>query len=773
MSIQFHQYPMPKLTCAACAEKIANRMAELSGVHADFNLANGNMTLEAPESYSCLELRNELQEITDRIEPGVQVGACKHERNAPKILHISSLSSNDCAEELVEAIQSLKEIKRASIHFMSQNLYIWPRPNINWTQTYAAIEQLTYQIEPKAHISEDVTYKDENEVHDHKTASIKEIASSFILLIFAVLAPIPPPLDLIIFALAYLIVGREVLLQALQGIRHGDIFNEHFLMSIASLGAFVIGQYPESVAVMLFYNLGEMAQDRAVGQSRQSVEALLDIQPEFAYLIDSTGGTKKLHPNEVAIGDHILIKAGERIPLDGVLIDGSGDLDMSAITGESALKEVSPGDEILSGAINVNGLLTIKVEKAYADSTVSVILDLVERAGSNKAPTERFITRFARYYTPVVVFSALALAILPPLVMGESFNDWIYRGLVFLVASCPCALVLSVPLTFYAGIGSASRNGVLIKGGEFLENLSKTKTFVFDKTGTLTHGEFVVDKVSNYGNLTEDRMLEIIAILESGSNHPIARAFTPYLPEHFSIDNLEEIAGHGLKGQLNGQEYALGNSKLMESLGITLPDLSLPSTTVHLALNGRYQGYVLLKDRVKKEASSALSSLKEMGIHELIMLTGDLKSSGELLAKEIGMDRVYTELLPQEKLEKLILLKEGREGYVAYVGDGINDAPVLTQADVGIAMGAAGSDAAIEAADIVITTDELDRLPKALELSRHTMSVAKQNIFFALSVKAVVLVLGALGLASMWAAVFADVGVAILCVLNAMRLIRR
>jgi len=576
-----------------------------------------------------------------------------------------------------------------------------------------------------------------------------------------------------LFALSYIIVGGSVVWKAIKNIAGGSVFNENFLMSIATIGAFLIGEYPEGVAVMLFYQIGELFQSYAVDQSRKSIAGLMDIRPDYANVLKN-GELVRTDPNAVQIGDRIVIKAGEKIPLDGKVIDGSSMIDTSALTGESVPREVEVGSDLLSGCININGVITAEVTKAFGESTASRILDLVENASSKKSNSEQFITKFARYYTPVVVLLAVILAIVPPLVIsGASFDDWIYRALSFLVVSCPCALVLSIPLSFFGGIGGASRRGILIKGSNYLEALAQTEIVVFDKTGTLTKGVFNVQEVHAEG-ISKEALLEYAAYAESYSNHPISlslkRAYGKEI-DSGRISEAEEISGHGVSAMVDGQKVLAGNSKLMENMHIPYDQSTLIGTVVHTAVNGHYIGYIIIADEVKADAAQAIRELKAAGIRQTIMLTGDNKNVGAKVAEELGLDQVYAQLLPGDKVEKLeeLFFKKSAKGKLAFVGDGMNDAPVLARADIGIAMGGLGSDAAIEAADIVIMTDEPSKIVTAIKISKKTLKIAYQNSAFAITVKVAVLILVAVGIASMWAAIFADVGVTIIAVLNAFR----
>ena len=578
---------------------------------------------------------------------------------------------------------------------------------------------------------------------------------------------------LIIYLTAYLIVGGDVVLKAFRNILKGQIFDENFLMSLATIGAFIIGEYPEGVAVMLFYQIGELFQDYAINKSRKSIADLMDIRPDYANVVRN-GETIKVDPDEVNIGEEIIVKPGEKIALDGKIIDGYSVIDTSALTGESLPREVSPGDDILSGCVNMSGLIRIKVSKEFGESTVSKILDLVENASSKKSESEKFITKFAKYYTPIVVIIAILLAIIPPLVLKDAtFNDWIYRALVFLVISCPCALVISIPLGFFGGIGGASAHGVLVKGSNYLEALSKTEMIVFDKTGTLTKGVFKVTEIVTK-NISKEKLLEIAAYAESYSTHPISISLQNAYGKNIDnskISDVEEIPGHGVKAIVEDKVVLAGNNKLMKKMSIEYSTDEVIGTVVHIAMDGDYKGYIVISDEIKLDSKIAIKNLKNLGIKKTIMLTGDSKVVGEKVANELGLDLVYTELLPADKVQKVeeFLKEKSKKGSLSFVGDGINDAPVLARADVGIAMGGLGSDAAIEAADIVIMDDEPSKIATTIKIAKKTLSIVKQNIFFALVVKFIVLILGAGGIATMWEAIFADVGVSVLAILNAMR----
>jgi len=576
-----------------------------------------------------------------------------------------------------------------------------------------------------------------------------------------------------LYLLSYIIVGEDVIRKALKNIIKGKVFDENFLMTVATIGAMLIGEYPEGVAVMLFYQVGELFQSYAVNKSRKSIASLMDIRPDYANL-KRGDELIKVDPDEVKTGDIIVIKAGERIPLDAKIIEGSSTVDTSALTGESVPREVETGDIILSGSININGVITAEVMKEYEESTVSKILDLVENASSKKSQSEKFITRFARYYTPIVVIIAAFLAVIPPLVIkGTEFSEWIYRALAFLVVSCPCALVISIPLSFFGGIGGASKKGILVKGSNYLESLSNTEIMVFDKTGTLTKGVFSVQDINPAG-ISKEELLELAAYAESYSNHPISNSIKQAYGKEIDngrISDVEEVSGHGVVATVDGKQVVAGNTKLMKKMNIPYYEGELMGTVVHLAVDNVYAGYILIADEVKSDSKHALEELRKTGIRQTVMLTGDTKNAAVRVAKELGIDIVYAELLPAGKVEKLeeLFQQKSQKGKLAFVGDGLNDAPVLARADIGIAMGGLCSDAAIEAADVVIMTDEPSKVVTAIRISRNTLEIAKQNIVLAIGIKVAVLILSAMGIATMWAAVFADVGVAIIAILNSFR----
>ena len=589
------------------------------------------------------------------------------------------------------------------------------------------------------------------------------------------LIPLPEWAEMGVFLICYAVAGWDIVWKAITNILHGQVFDENFLMTIATVGALILGEHSEGVAVMLFYQVGEWFQSYAVSKSRKSITSLMDIRPDYAN-VERDGKLIQVDPDEVKIGDTIIVKPGERVPLDGKIIKGVSALDTSALTGESMPREVEPGMDVISGCINQTGILTIETTKEFGESTVAKILDLVENASDKKGRTENFISRFARYYTPIVVFAALALAILPPLFLQQSFSIWIYRALTFLVISCPCALVISIPLSFFGGIGGSSKIGVLVKGSNYLESLAHAEVVVFDKTGTLTKGSFAVSEIHAV-DVKDSQLLEMAAYAEDYSNHPISlsiKAAYGKKIDNSRITDVQEIAGHGVQAVIDGKKILAGNAKLMERDHIKYAPSSSVGTVVYLACDGTYAGCIVIEDEIKSDAAAAIKNLKSSGIRRTVMLTGDADAVGKKVAGRLGLDQAYTELLPADKVDRLedLLKEKSEKGKLVFVGDGINDAPVLARADVGIAMGGLGSDAAIEAADVVLMTDEPSKIAAVMKIARKTIRIANQNIVFALGVKFLVLILGALGKANMWAAVFADVGVSIIAILNAIRAMR-
>lgn len=601
------------------------------------------------------------------------------------------------------------------------------------------------------------------------------IIATAVLFLTGSLLHLPELAEMGIFLACYVVIGWDIVWKAITNILSGQVFDENFLMTIATIGALILGEHSEGVAVMLFYQVGEWFQSYAVSKSRKSIASLMDIRPDYAN-VERDGKLVQVDPEEVSIGDTIVVKPGERIPLDGIIINGVSALDTSALTGESMPREVAPGAEVISGCINQTGILSIRTTKESGESTVAKILDLVENASDKKGRTENFITRFARYYTPAVVFAALALAILPPVITGQSFSIWIYRALTFLVISCPCALVISIPLSFFGGIGGASKIGVLVKGSNYLESLAHAEMVVFDKTGTLTKGSFAVSEIHPVG-MDESQLLELAAYAEDYSNHPISASIKKAYGKKIipnRISDVQEIAGHGVQAVIDGKKVLAGNAKLMEREHIRYQSSGAVGTVIYLACDGTYSGSIVIEDEIKQDAPSAIRQLKSSGIRKTVMLTGDADAVGQKVSGRLGLDQAYTELLPADKVDRVeaLLRKKTEKGKLVFVGDGINDAPVLARADVGIAMGGLGSDAAIEAADVVLMTDEPSKIAAVMKIARKTIRIANQNIVFALGVKFLVLILGALGYANMWAAVFADVGVSVIAILNAIRAMR-
>ena len=595
------------------------------------------------------------------------------------------------------------------------------------------------------------------------------IAAAVLFIIFTLLKP-EGFTRFILFMMPYLTVGLPVLKKAAVNILHGQVFDENFLMCLATIGAICIGEYPEAVFVMLFYQVGNLFESIAVGKSRNSISALMDICPEYVN-VERDGKVEQIDPDEASVGDIIIIKPGEKVPLDGIITEGSSSLNTTALTGESMPMDVSAGDSVINGCININGLLKVKVTKEYSDSTVAKILELVENSAENKAHTENFITKFARYYTPIVVIFALILAFLPPVFLGGDFKDWMMRALNFLVVSCPCALVISIPLSYFSGIGCASRNGILIKGSNYMEAVTKADTVVFDKTGTLTKGSFFVTEIHPVG-MSEEELMEITAVAESFSDHPISLSLKKACKAQLDtgrVSDTEELSGRGVKAVVDGKIVFAGNARLMEEVGCEYIDCDSFGTVIHTSVDGKYAGYIIISDKIKDDSKSAIAALKSAGIKNTVILSGDKKAVAKKIGEELGIDTVYSELLPSDKVEKLSEIIDKSSGSVIFVGDGINDAPSLSRADVGIAMGALGSDAAIEAADIVLMDDKPSKIPLTLKIAEKTKNIVRQNIIFAIAVKILVLILSALGMSNMWQAVFADVGVSVIAIINAMR----
>ena len=709
------------------------------------------------------------------------------------MLSIEGLDCPNCAAKVERKINTLEGIKEATVDFLGKKIVVLA-DEISENELVELIQTEVDKIEDGVKVFVPKVQAGESSSEGEDTGKIKKkLLIGGILFVLGIFVPktlfIP---KLAVFLVSYLVIGGDVLLSAFKNILNGQVFDENFLMAIATIGAFAIGEYPEGVAVMLFYQLGELLQGIAVNNSRKSIVSLMDIRPDYAN-IKVGEGIKKVSPEEIKVGEIIVVKPGEKVPLDGKIVKGVSTFDTSALTGESLPREAKAGDDVLSGFINKNGLIEIQVAKVFSESTVSKILYLMENAGSKKSKTENFITKFARYYTPVVVITALIVAIFPPLlIQGATFSDWIYRALIFLVVSCPCALVISIPLGFFGGIGGASRHGILIKGTNYLEVLNNLESVVMDKTGTLTKGIFKVTKVNAENNikindfqnnkteLTKPLLLKYAAHIEKFSNHPIAQSIVAEYENSVSkvdenvVKDFEEISGFGIKVNINNHQFLAGNSKLMNLENITFDKKENLGTAIYLAADGKYIGNILISDEVKEDSARAIKGMKENGVKEIVMLTGDNEAIGKNIAEKLGIDKVFTELLPNEKVEKLeeIYKTKSEKGKVAFVGDGINDAPVLARADLGIAMGGAGSDAAIEAADVVIMNDEPSKIVTAIKIAKKTKEIVWQNITIAFAVKIVVMALGLFGDATMWEAVFADVGVALLAVLNATRVLR-
>ena len=709
------------------------------------------------------------------------------------MLSIEGLDCPNCAAKVERKINTLEGIKEATVDFLGKKIIVLA-DEISENELVELIQTEVDKIEDGVKVFVPKVQAGESSSEEEDTGKIKKkLLIGGVLFVLGIFVPktlfIP---KLAVFLVSYLVIGGDVLLSAFKNILNGQVFDENFLMAIATVGAFAIGEYPEGVAVMLFYQLGELFQGIAVNNSRKSIVSLMDIRPDYAN-IKVGEGIKKVSPEEIKVGEIIVVKPGEKVPLDGKIVKGASTFDTSALTGESLPREAKAGDDVLSGFINKNGLIEIQVAKVFSESTVSKILYLMENAGSKKSKTENFITKFARYYTPVVVITALIVAIFPPLlIQGATFSDWIYRALIFLVVSCPCALVISIPLGFFGGIGGASRHGILIKGTNYLEVLNNLESVVMDKTGTLTKGIFKVTEVNAENNikindfqnnkteLTKPLLLKYAAHIEKFSNHPIAQSIVAEYENSVSkvdenvVKDFEEISGFGIKVNINNHQFLAGNSKLMNLGNITFDKKENLGTAIYLAADGKYIGNILISDEVKEDSARAIKGMKENGVKEIVMLTGDNEAIGKNIAEKLGIDKVFTELLPNEKVEKLeeIYKTKSEKGKVAFVGDGINDAPVLARADLGIAMGGAGSDAAIEAADVVIMNDKPSKIVTAIKIAKKTKEIVWQNITVAFAVKIVVMALGLFGDATMWEAVFADVGVALLAVLNATRVLR-
>lgn len=737
------------LDCANCANKIETKVNNLNGVkEATLNFATSTLIIELNGTIEREDAIKEIKSIVNKLEPGVKVFD-KDENRAINKEDVKKCTSESCCK-------TENDIDKESHNHNEKHSH--------------------------SHSHEHSHGHSHEHSHDHSHGNAIGLKENLRLIIgvaiyvLAIIFKEEYPISIILFASSYVLIGGDVVLTAFRNILRGEVFDENFLMTVATLGAFFVGEFPEGVAVMLFYQIGEIFQSYAVNKSRKSITSLMDIRADYANLIKD-GKEEKVNPEIVNIDDLIIVKPGERVPLDGIVIEGISFVDTSALTGESVPREVLVGEDILAGFINTNGVLKVKVTKSFKESTVSRILELVENASNKKAPTEKFITRFARVYTPIVVFSAIALAIIPPLVIKDAnFYDWIYRALIFLVVSCPCALVVSIPLGLFAGIGGASRKGILVKGGNYLEALKDVNTVVFDKTGTLTKGVFKVTEINNV-DISKEELIKVAAISESLSNHPIAQSIIREYGKEIDsqkLSNYEEISGHGIKAYIDSLDVLVGNYKLMEKYNIKYNNVDSIGTIVHIAINNEYKGNIVISDEIKEGSKSAIEELKNIGVSQTVMLTGDNKSVGEKVAALVGVDKVFAELLPGDKVEKVeeLIKNNTTKGKVIFVGDGINDAPVLARADIGVAMGGIGSDAAIEAADVVLMKDDPEALVTSIKVARKTNKVLWQNIIFSLGVKLLVLILSAFGMANMWEAVFADVGVTVIAVINSTRCLK-
>ena len=780
-------YLLKGLDCPNCSAKIEKEVGDLEDVSSSVvNLMKQTLTISVKTSASG-KIQDEVATIVHSHEPDVKVSEQTDSYVTKKYL-LKGLDCPNCSAKIEKEVGELEGVALSEVNLMKQTLTV----SMDHNKAASMLDMVTtivHSHEPDVEVSEQKAdtsvapdKKEKTPVYsdDDKKLTIRLISGAVIYAVgmgLTLFGHVSLPVELGVLIVAYIILGWDVVWQAVKNITRGQIFDEHFLMSLSTIGAFAIGEYPEAVAVMLFYQVGEFFQSLAVKRSRKSISDLMDIRPDAA-TVRRNGELVVVAPETVSIGELIVVKPGEKIPLDGIVTEGESMLDTRALTGESVPRSIRKGEEALSGCVNQSGVLTIKVTKSFGESTVTKIIDLVENASSRKAPTENFITTFARYYTPIVVGMAAILAIIPPVILGGGWSEWLRRGFVFLIVSCPCALVISIPLTFFGGIGAASKRGVLVKGSNYLEALNKVSVVVFDKTGTLTKGVFkVVDITVEFG-FTKEQVLEYAAQAESYSNHPIAKSIQEAFGKTIDqsvLSGYEEISGHGIRVLIGGKRVLAGNSKLMDSEKVSYAACQSAGTKVYIAVDGRYAGCIVIADEVKDDSQNAIASLKKIGVEKTVMLTGDDEKIGKAVAEQLGLDEYYAQLLPDQKVEKLEYLDQHKTkgSKLAFVGDGINDAPVLARADVGIAMGGLGSDAAIEAADVVLMTDEPSKLVEAIDVAKATKRIVMQNIIIALGIKSVFLILGALGIAGMWEAVFGDVGVTIIAVLNAMRILKK
>ena len=780
-------YLLKGLDCPNCSAKIEKEVGDLEDVSSSVvNLMKQTLIISVKTSASG-KIQDEVATIVHSHEPDVKVSEQTDSYVTKKYL-LKGLDCPNCSAKIEKEVGELEGVALSEVNLMKQTLTV----SMDHNKAASMLDMVTtivHSHEPDVEVSEQKAdtsvapdKKEKTPVYsdDDKKLTIRLISGAVIYAVgmgLTLFGHVSLPVELGVLIVAYIILGWDVVWQAVKNITRGQIFDEHFLMSLSTIGAFAIGEYPEAVAVMLFYQVGEFFQSLAVKRSRKSISDLMDIRPDSA-TVRRNGELVVVAPETVSIGELIVVKPGEKIPLDGIVTEGESMLDTRALTGESVPRSIRKGEEALSGCVNQSGVLTIKVTKSFGESTVTKIIDLVENASSRKAPTENFITTFARYYTPIVVGMAAILAIIPPVILGGGWSEWLRRGFVFLIVSCPCALVISIPLTFFGGIGAASKRGVLVKGSNYLEALNKVSVVVFDKTGTLTKGVFkVVDITVEFG-FTKEQVLEYAAQAESYSNHPIAKSIQEAFGKTIDqsvLSGYEEISGHGIRVLIGGKRVLAGNSKLMDSEKVSYAACQSAGTKVYIAVDGRYAGCIVIADEVKDDSQNAIASLKKIGVEKTVMLTGDDEKIGKAVAEQLGLDEYYAQLLPDQKVEKLEYLDQHKTkgSKLAFVGDGINDAPVLARADVGIAMGGLGSDAAIEAADVVLMTDEPSKLVDAIDVAKATKRIVMQNIIIALGIKSVFLILGALGIAGMWEAVFGDVGVTIIAVLNAMRILKK
>ena len=780
-------YLLKGLDCPNCSAEIEKEVGDLEDVSSSVvNLMKQTLTISVKTSASG-KIQDEVATIVHSHEPDVKVSEQTDSYVTKKYL-LKGLDCPNCSAKIEKEVGELEGVALSEVNLMKQTLTV----SMDHNKAASMLDMVTtivHSHEPDVEVSEQKAdtsvapdKKEKTPVYsdDDKKLTIRLISGAVIYAVgmgLTLFGHVSLPVELGVLIVAYIILGWDVVWQAVKNITRGQIFDEHFLMSLSTIGAFAIGEYPEAVAVMLFYQVGEFFQSLAVKRSRKSISDLMDIRPDSA-TVRRNGELVVVAPETVSIGELIVVKPGEKIPLDGIVTEGESMLDTRALTGESVPRSIRKGEEALSGCVNQSGVLTIKVTKSFGESTVTKIIDLVENASSRKAPTENFITTFARYYTPIVVGMAAILAIIPPVILGGGWSEWLRRGFVFLIVSCPCALVISIPLTFFGGIGAASKRGVLVKGSNYLEALNKVSVVVFDKTGTLTKGVFkVVDITVEFG-FTKEQVLEYAAQAESYSNHPIAKSIQEAFGKTIDqsvLSGYEEISGHGIRVLIGGKRVLAGNSKLMDSEKVSYAACQSAGTKVYIAVDGRYAGCIVIADEVKDDSQNAIASLKKIGVEKTVMLTGDDEKIGKAVAEQLGLDEYYAQLLPDQKVEKLEYLDQHKTkgSKLAFVGDGINDAPVLARADVGIAMGGLGSDAAIEAADVVLMTDEPSKLVDAIDVAKATKRIVMQNIIIALGIKSVFLILGALGIAGMWEAVFGDVGVTIIAVLNAMRILKK